>query len=42
MTDIERMEGISNIKDAVHDLLEDGYDEEDIIRYVRKFKETKC
>ena len=35
---IQRMEGISNIEDAVNDLYKDGFTKKEIAQYVWQFK----
>ena len=35
---ITRMEGISNINEAIKDLLDDGFDKKDIIKYIIHFR----
>ena len=36
--EIKRIEELSNIKESVEDLLKEGFDKIDIIRYIKDFK----
>ena len=38
--EIDRMEGISNIESSIRDLLKEGFDKIDIIKYVKQFRRT--